>query len=181
MYDQFLLKLGRSNRLAPMMCLLIVTFVTSGYSQTPINQKTDNQKAQLDTSIQIKADAQKRVNRLSDQLKSPFCPGKTLLTCTSFEAYRLRQEMTAMILAGKTDKQILLALRESFDDQLENPPQPFYTLLVPFLPFVFGFFIIAWMFSRWLKGSQSLETKHTENTDIDGTHKDRLMDLIHDD
>lgn len=181
MYDQLFLKIGSYKVLVSMMCLQTFILVAFGYSQSLVNQDTATQNAQTNPSIQIKADAQKRVNRLSDQLKSPFCPGKTLLTCTSFEAYRLRQEMTAMILAGKTDAQILLALRESFDDQLENPPQPFYTLLVPFLPFVFGFFIVAWMFSRWLKGSQSLETKHTENTEIDGTHKDRLMDLIHDD
>ena len=159
------------------VCLALYSFVmicTAAHAQSNDPNSTTQQ-------VKVKADAQKRVNRLSDQLKSPFCPGKTLMTCTSFEAYRLRQEMTAMILAGKSDEQILLALRDSFGDQLENPPQPWYTVLVPVLPFVFGFLVALWMFSRWIKGSKEEVTEVVSYDEVDDSHKSRLKDLMQDD
>lgn len=137
-------------------------------------------------SAEVEAEASKRVNRLSDELKSPFCPGKTLLTCTSYQAFALRKEMTEMILAGKSDAEILAALRDSFGEILENPPQPWYTILVPVMPFILGALIAAWMFSRWLRGAQrsdeALDQGVGEGEEIseDAEHHDRLQALLRD-
>jgi cytochrome c-type biogenesis protein CcmH/NrfF len=169
----FLTRIQRSLGVCVTLCTLLMV-CTSIHAQSNSQNSSTQQ-------IKVKADAQKRVNRLSDQLKSPFCPGKTLMTCTSFEAYRLRQEMTAMILAGKNDKQILLALRDSFGDQLENPPQPWYTVLVPILPFVFGLLVALWMFSRWMKGSKEESAEFNTYDEVDDSHKSRLQDLMQDD
>ncbi len=96
----------------------------------------------------------RRVTRISGELHSPYCPGKTLLSCTSSQAATLRQEMRAMMQEGLTDKQVLARLQERFGPSVVNPPQPWVTLIVPFLPFVVGFLVVAWAVRRWLrKGS----------------------------
>ena len=136
---------------------------------------------QKTTAAMIEADASKRVNRLSDELKSPFCPGKTLLNCTSYQAFALRKEMAEMIMAGKTDTEILNALRESFGEILENPPQPWYTVLVPIMPFVLGALIAIWMFSRWLKGGYSEEQQIEDDNHANSEHQERLQALLRDD
>jgi cytochrome c-type biogenesis protein CcmH/NrfF len=133
------------------------------------------------TAAMIEADASKRVNRLSDELKSPFCPGKTLLNCTSYQAFALRKEMAEMIMAGKTDPEIFNALRESFGEILENPPQPWYTVLVPVMPFILGALIAIWMFSRWLKGGHSEEEQMMDNKHVNSEHQARLQALLRDD
>ena len=90
-----------------------------------------------------------------------------------------------MILAGKSDAEILSALRDSFGEILENPPQPWYTILVPVMPFILGALIAAWMFSRWLRGSQSNEAifdgeDAQDEPNDDGLHHDRLQALLRD-
>ena len=151
------------------------TFITNGHAQTsPASLSTQE--------LRLEQDASKRINRLSDQLKSPFCPGKTLLTCTSSQAYDLRKEMKEMILAGKSDQEILDALRGSFGEKLENPIQPWYTILIPFLPFVFGVLIAIWIFSKWIQGSKARQDEDPiPSSEMSDEQKDRLQALMQDD
>lgn len=145
-------------------------------------QSVESSSVLEQSAAEKEAEASKRVNRLSDELKSPFCPGKTLLTCTSYQAFALRKEMTEMIMAGKSDKEILSALRESFGEILENPPQPWYTILVPIMPFILGALIAAWMFSRWIRGGQKQDDSTIETSpEVDAEHYERLQALLKDD
>lgn len=164
--------------------LAIVLTLSLGFS---LSIETAASQEKVTVSAEIEAEASKRVNRLSDELKSPFCPGKTLLNCTSYQAFALRKEMTEMILAGKSDEEILNALRESFGEILENPPQPWYTILVPIMPFILGAMIAVWMFSRWLGGSRTTEQEHLGTSEDLGDqeedhslHHDRLQALLRD-
>ena len=132
----------------------------------------------------MEAEATKRINRISDELKSPFCPGKTLLTCTSPEAFKLRREMRQLILEGYDDQGILRVIRQSFDEPLENPPQPWVTILVPVLPFIFGLIIALWMLVHWRRTSSrtGFNQDDPEVPSVDPKHKyyDRLQDLLDD-
>ncbi|MCB9539075.1 MAG: cytochrome c-type biogenesis protein CcmH [Myxococcales bacterium] len=95
-----------------------------------------------------------RVAKLTDELKSPFCPGKTLQTCTSYQAFELRREIKQMVEAGKSDDEILTTLQARFDHDdftIANPVQPWYTALVPFLPFLVGGLLVIWVFRRWTR------------------------------
>ncbi len=99
-------------------------------------------------------DVAHRVARLTDELKSPYCPGKTLQTCTSYQAFELRREIKRMVEAGQTDEQILTTLQARFDNDdftIANPVQPWYTALVPFLPFLIGGVLVIWVFRRWTR------------------------------
>jgi len=139
-------------------------------------------KRESDAERRAAEEASRRVNRLSDQLKSPFCPGKTLLTCTSYQAFELRKEMTNMIRDGKSDEEILAALRDSFGDELENPVQPWYTVLVPIMPFVLGALIALWVFTMWLKGARREEDEALEEQpEVDEAQRERLAALLRDD
>ena len=144
--------------------------------------KPKTQKSTRPTAA-MEAEATKRINRLSDELKSPFCPGKTLLTCTSPEAFKLRREMRQMILEGHDDLAILKVIRDSFDEPLENPPQPWITVFVPVLPFIFGLIIALWMFIHWRRNSSNAVFNNDDDaTVINPQHKyyDRLQDLLDD-
>lgn len=91
----------------------------------------------------------RRVRRLSDELRSPFCPGKTLMTCTSYQAFELRREMKEMIDQGLSDDEIMAILVERHGEEVRNPPQPWYTVLVPLLPFLVLGGLLFWVVQRW--------------------------------
>ncbi|MCA9537935.1 MAG: cytochrome c-type biogenesis protein CcmH [Myxococcales bacterium] len=94
-------------------------------------------------------EASRRVRRMADELRSPFCPGKTLMTCTSSNAYDLRKEMLNMVNEGYADDEIMRLLIERYGDQISNPPQPWYTFFVPFLPFLVLAGLLFWLVRRW--------------------------------
>ena len=183
----------RSARRTWLACLITLTLYASGpvSAQVPVNSAvpgvapgavTTSVIQESDKERRAAEEASRRVNRLSDQLKSPFCPGKTLLTCTSYQACELRKEMTNMIRDGKSDEEILAALRDSFGDELENPVQPWYTVLVPILPFVLGGLIALWVFSMWLKGARREEDEELgEQPEVDEAQRERLAALMRDD
>ena len=100
-------------------------------------------------------EAARRTRQMSDELKSPYCPGKSLLTCTSGQAYDLRNEIKAMMVAGKTNAEIIDTLELRFGDEITNPPQPWYTFFVPFLPWVVGILLVGWVLRRWLKRGET--------------------------
>jgi cytochrome c-type biogenesis protein CcmH/NrfF len=95
-------------------------------------------------------EAARRTRQMSDELKSPFCPGKSLLTCTSGQAYDLRSEIKEMMMEGKTNAEIVDTLSLRFGEEISNPPQPWYTFFVPFLPWVAGILLVGWVLRRWL-------------------------------
>ena len=96
----------------------------------------------------------RRAQRLADDLKSPFGPGKTLKTCTSPNAAKVRRDIQAMVLQGMSDEAIVEALKSSYDTNefsVANPEQPAYTIFVPFIPFVIltgGMILMIWLMRR---------------------------------
>ena len=108
----------------------------------------------------------KRVRQMADELRSPFCPGKTLMTCTSYQAFELRREIETMVRSGMSDDQILKQLKTIHGDDISNPKQPWYTFFVPFLPFIVLAGLIFWIVRRWRTrgtdseiGAADLETR----------------------
>ncbi len=93
---------------------------------------------------------ERRVQKLSAELLSPFCPGKTITNCTSHNAYLLRLEMQKMAADGMSDEEISALLKDRFKHkQIVNPKQPWYLLLLPFLPFILGGVLLFWVLYRW--------------------------------
>jgi cytochrome c-type biogenesis protein CcmH/NrfF len=120
-------------------------------------------------------DIGRRVTRLADELRSPFCPGKTLMTCTSYQAFELRREMREMIESGMDDAAIIAALVDRHGEEVRNPPQPWYTVLVPLLPFLVLGVLLFWIFRKWKERDQRRETEPAG--DFDAADTERLARL----
>ena len=99
----------------------------------------------------------RRIKQLSDELRSPFCPGKTLMTCTSSQAYDLRKDMEAMAREGKSNKEIIAELKIKYGNDVSNPSQPWYTFFVPFLPFIVLGGLLFWVVRRWRNRGEEQE------------------------
>ncbi len=138
----------RALLLAAPVALVLAAPWGPARAQTPTDEVADPaaggaNEAELD-------DVSRRVRRLSDELKSPFCPGKTLLNCTSYQAFELRKEIKQMVLSGESDADITALLEARFgESKVANPPQPWYTALVPFLPFLAMGLMVLWVLRRW--------------------------------
>ncbi len=122
-------------------------------------------------------EAARVTSKLSDQLKSPFCPGKTLLTCTSGQAYDLRQEIKALLVEGKSVDEVVEALELRYGNEITNPPQPWYTFFVPFLPWVVGILLVGWVLRRWLKASKTDDGGESPPVVAGGPDAERLARL----
>jgi len=95
--------------------------------------------------------ASERSQRIADELRSPFCPGKTLLNCTSGQAFTARQEIRDRLMAGETEEAIIEDFRARYGENITNPPQPWYAAVGPFVPAVVGVLVLAIITWRWRK------------------------------
>ncbi len=97
-------------------------------------------------------EAARLATELAADLKSPYCPGKTLQTCTSSQAYDLRGEIRDLYCAGRSRDEVVALMQARFGEDIANPPQPWYTALIPFIPFILGILLILWAVKRWRRG-----------------------------
>ena len=118
---------------------------TAAAAQAPVERKCEISEQ----------DVSKRVAKLSDILKSPFCPGKTLMNCTSYQAFEVRKEIKAWVFECLSDDEIIARLRVRFGESVQNPPQPWYTVFVPFLPFVIGAVLLVFVLITWRRRMQA--------------------------
>lgn len=127
----------------------------------------------------------RRAQRLSDELKSPFCPGKTLKTCTSPNAAKVRRDIQEMVEKGLSDEEIVETLKETYDRDdfsVANPEQPGLTIFVPFLPFVILSGAMLWFVRFWRQkpeeDSQNTagETESSSETERREALRQRLLD-----
>lgn len=166
-----------------MQVLMLTLALSIGAARADQSSPSTAQVSATQPTPEMEARATKRINRLSDELKSPFCPGKTLLTCTSPEAFKLRREMRQLIFKGYSDDDIMRELRSSFGERLENPPQPWFTVIIPILPFVFGGILALAMLFYWLSSSKRSrsDAEAPEEVEHDERHYERLRALLKDD
>ncbi len=79
------------------------------------------------------ADEVSRVSReISQEVLSPYCPGKTLAMCPSGEAGKVRREIQAMAITGMDKEEIKETLIGRFGEEFrmnDAPPEDNYKLL----------------------------------------------------
>lgn len=122
--------------------------------------------------------ASDRSQRIADELRSPFCPGKTLLTCTSGQAFTARQEIRDRLVAGEDEQSIIEDFKTRYGDNIVNPPQPWYAVVSPFIPAVVGVLVLAAITWRWRR-ARANEGPATNPLDAQapGADADRLARL----
>jgi cytochrome c-type biogenesis protein CcmH/NrfF len=71
------------------------------------------------------ADAEKVLSELSNELMSPYCPGRTIASCPSENARKLEDHILAEAKAGKSRKEIEGELVDRFGAKIVGyAPQP---------------------------------------------------------
>ncbi len=149
-------------RLLP-CCFLVCA--TMSYAQTAVEPPKSERRV-LPENPTFDVDS-RRAQKLADDLKSPFCPGKTLKTCTSPNAAKLRREIQDMVKRGMSDADIIYQLKSVHDRDdfsVTNPDQPFYTIFLPFIPFVILTVAMLFMIRRWQRGQDESASIDTEDT-----------------
>lgn len=164
------------------MCLSLMLTTSQGWSQPKSAPSKEQVQAYGDSAAPSGAKKQapenpafdpmaRRAQRLADDLKSPFCPGKTLKTCTSPDAAKVRRDIQRMVRDGASDEAIVAALKMSYDTDefsVANPDQPAYTIFVPFIPFVI--LTGAMIFMIWLMRRRS--RNQTIDSDVQSPETD---------
>jgi cytochrome c-type biogenesis protein CcmH/NrfF len=92
---------------------------------------------------------------LSNDLMSPYCPGRTISSCPSEAARKLEDHILAQAEAGKTREEIEADLVDRFGtDIVGYAPQP-VVLYGTALVAVAALVVVAWLGKRWVRGSRA--------------------------
>ena len=90
---------------------------------------------------------------LSNELMSPYCPGRTISSCPSGQARKLEDDILAQAQAGKTRQEIEQTLVERFGPQIIGyAPQPVVLYGAAVAGFA-GLLLLAWAGKRWRRRS----------------------------
>ena len=91
------------------------------------------------------------LSELSNEMMSPYCPGRTIASCPSDNARKLEDQILAQAQAGKSREQIEQSLVERFGPQIVGyAPQP--TLVWgAAVAGLLGLLVVAWMGRKWLR------------------------------
>jgi cytochrome c-type biogenesis protein CcmH/NrfF len=96
--------------------------------------------------------AERVLSDLSNDLMSPYCPGRTIASCPSEQARKLEDHILAQAEAGKSRKEIEAELVEQFGPEIVGyAPQPMLLYGVAAAGFA-GLLAVAWVGRRWLRG-----------------------------
>jgi cytochrome c-type biogenesis protein CcmH/NrfF len=91
------------------------------------------------------------LSELSNELMSPYCPGRTIASCPSEQARKLEDQILAQAQAGRSREQIEESLVERFGPQIVGyAPQPI-VLWGATVAGLCGLLLVAWAGRRWLR------------------------------
>jgi cytochrome c-type biogenesis protein CcmH/NrfF len=91
------------------------------------------------------------LSELSNDLMSPYCPGRTIASCPSEQARKLEDHILAQAQAGKSRKEIEQDLVSQFGQEIVGyAPQPL--LLYGVLGAgIAGLMVVAWVGRKWMR------------------------------
>jgi cytochrome c-type biogenesis protein CcmH/NrfF len=87
------------------VALALVLFASAAFAQDPKSAQTND------------PEAVRLANEVSEEIYSPFCPGKTLAMCTSSAAADVRRDIQDMAAAGMDKKEIKETVITEFGDE----------------------------------------------------------------
>jgi cytochrome c-type biogenesis protein CcmH/NrfF len=96
-------------------------------------------------------------SELSQEIYSPYCPGKTVAMCPSGGASDLRQEIQTLVADGKTKDQIKETIIERYGEEyrmVDPPDSDNYTLL----GVIGGAFVVCLLAIWLLSGRRKIDT-----------------------
>ncbi len=131
----------------------------------------------------VKADGRTSqiVTRVSQQVLSPFCPGKTLAMCTSPAAAGVRRDIQLWASQGKKVEEIKETLFEEYGEEYRMNEPPWWDDVGLFMGIGFAFFVFAAaviFISRGKKGPENEEKESTEKSSEDNVDNDDYLDEL---
>jgi cytochrome c-type biogenesis protein CcmH/NrfF len=100
------------------------------------------------------AEAERLLSELSNELMSPYCPGRTIAACPSEQARKLEDQILVQAKAGKSREEIEQSLVASFGPKIIGyAPQP-VVLYGSAAAGVSGLLVLAWLGRRWRRRSR---------------------------
>jgi cytochrome c-type biogenesis protein CcmH/NrfF len=100
--------------------------------------------------------------KISHELMSPFCPGRTLSACTSPQADSLRMWLIVQEASGRTREEVEAELFERYGDVLRSAPRAegfgLTAYVFPVLAFLAGGVFIAIFLSRQTRAAATTES-----------------------
>lgn len=97
-------------------------------------------------------EAEQILSELSNELMSPYCPGRTISSCPSEQARKLEDHILAEAKAGKSRDEIEHELVEQFGSQIVGYAAQPIVLYGAAVAGLLGILYVAWVGRRWLRG-----------------------------
>jgi cytochrome c-type biogenesis protein CcmH/NrfF len=123
------------------------------------------------------------LSELSNELMSPYCPGRTIASCPSDQARKLEDHILAEAQAGKTREQIEQSLVDRFGPQIIGyAPQP-VVLYGAAAAGLAGLLVLTWVGRRWRRRSAAVPSVAPSAgsgapTTLSARDRDRLDDAL---
>lgn len=121
---------------------------------------------------------------LSNELMSPYCPGRTIASCPSGNARKLEDQILAEAQAGKTREEIEQGLVERFGPQIIGyAPQP-VVLYGAAAAGLAGLLVLGWAARTWRRRSRAVPAAAGASpataaaTSLSPRDRDRLDDAL---
>ena len=118
------------------------------------------------TSVQDRG-AQRVAQEISDNLMSPYCPGRSISSCPSDAARKLELEILDAARSGQEKEEIEAALVARFGEEKVGSSYSTEVIVVVLLAAVIAVFVLLQAGRRWKKGSQ-LEAKRKQKRRVAG-------------
>lgn len=144
-------------------CILLALYLLN-FSLLSAQQ---NNSPSLDHKVVYSDETEERTRALSLTIFSPFCPGRTLGDCPSSAASELRNKISAMISAGKSDSEIMIELFALYGEQIRAAPKlegfGWFGWFAPAIFFILGLLVVA----IWLRYNSRDKTTSSDRLIID--------------
>lgn len=131
-------------------------------------------------SLATWAEPSRRAAELSSQIMSPFCPGKTLDSCTSPNAAEWRGEIRQWVDEGVSSEEIRQRLEQRAGAPLRTTPAGSHASFMVVATAMLGVGILIVFGHRVLRRPRTIEAATNGGTVDDGTVDDGTVDGVSD-
>lgn len=94
------------------------------------------------------------LQELSNELMSPYCPGRTIASCPSPNARKLEDHILAEAKLGKTREEIEGQLVGQFGPEIVGYTAPSFVLYGSLIVGIVALGTLGWMGSKWVRGGR---------------------------